>query len=341
MAFWIALVFRGTRCAGLREQECNAYEEKSLHFPNDFPDTLAGDQYQQDLEKEKVEKYNRIPASKKPNFTKYGIVSPFSCPWDLLVKEWKKGKDGNGGSDHSKTNDDTGNVNNKDVNKIDMKGAFDQVTSQSDKECRNIEKFYVLRNVKLLRKLQNICHVSRNRSQKGKLDVKNEVLNILEKDHGDSLVPVRLDMIQKGSPGQFATICVPNKEDIELLNKNKNYGGPMEPLHVDPVLVEKKVLKKQLKQKGLKQKVKVDRTLKLTSEKDEMTVRTGCRDVIGYLNSGGYSLGTGNGGGVGFVSTLALITLLRNSEASENEPIVLVRGSTSLQYRFARLSVIA
>ncbi|XP_045157725.2 ribonucleases P/MRP protein subunit POP1-like [Mercenaria mercenaria] len=350
MAFWLALVFRGARCAGLREQECNAYEEKSLLFPNDFPDSVSGCKYQQDLEKEKVDKYNRIPPSKRPNFTKYGVVSPFSCPWDLLVKEWKGREDEDTQHDKPKQTDESETDVNKEVVKVtgeignDMEavpGSKMSNSSQSNEELNKTSQFYVLRNSKLLRKLQNICQVERYRPcQKGKVDVKVDVLNTLETEHYNAVVAVRLDMVQKGCPGQFSTVCVPSKEDIEQFNKNKSYGGPVEPLHVDPVLIEKKDLQKQMKQKGLKKKVKVDRSLKLIAEKEGVTVRAGCRDVIGYLNSGGFSLGTGNGGGVGFVSSMGLVDLVRNSRESEQGPLVLVRGNSSLQYRFARLSII-
>lgn len=351
MAFWLALVFRGARCAGLRERECNAYEEKSCLFPNDFPDTLAGHQYQVDLEKERVEKYNRVPPAKRPNFTKYGVVSPFYCPWDLLVKEWNTKDEIVVGekivklSPDSKMENKNGLINvtervEDNTNGVSENNQNDTAMQDDDSnagESRTVQ-FYVLRNAKLLRQLQSMCEVQKNRwKARGN---RTDVLDTIEREHTCSIIAVRLDMVQKGSPGQFATICLPSIDDLEQFSKNKSYGGPVEPIKIDPVLIEKQKLKKEMKQKGITGKVKVDRNLKLIREKQGVVVRTGSRDVLGYLNSGGYSLGTGNGVGVGFVSSVALIKLLRTSLQSGLGPVVLVRENSSLQYRYARLSII-
>lgn len=351
MAFWVALVFRGARCAGLRERECNAHEEKSLLFPNDFPDTLSGQQYQVELEKEKVDKYNRMPPAKRSNYTKYGIVSPFYCPWELLVKEWNDLEDivteqntGNKIFDSKLENkngvisltDEVQNVTD-DVTKND-KRENTQVVAEQSLKCSKTCKFYVLRNAKVLRQLQSLCEIQNHR-QRCKVN-KADVLDVVGKDHTNAVVAVHLDMVQKGCPGQFSTICFPSTDDLEQLTKNRSYGGPVEPMHNDPVLIEKQKLKKEMKMKGVKGKAKVDRSLKLIGEKQGVTIRTQSRDVIGFLNSGGYSLGTGNGGGVGFVSSVGLIKLLRECLQSVREPVVLVRGNSTLQYRCARLSVV-
>lgn len=370
MAFWLALVYRGARCAGLRERECNAHEERCLLFPHDFPDTPLGQQHQQDLELERVEKYNRMPPSKRPNYTKYGIVSPFNCPWNLLVKEWNGKVDGKTideqnneiiSMNDSKMSDISDTVINNDAMDMgnsklhDVSGSNNCGTAELGndigglEECNEVEgttdkscMIYVLRNARLLRQLQNQCEIqNKNKYQKRKDDtVVKRVFDDLENEHNSSLVAVKLDLVLKGCSGQFSIICLPTIDDLKQFNGNKSYGGPVEPHHIDPVLAEKKELKKQMKQKGVKKKVRVDINLKLIREKGGAVVRSGCRDVIGYLNSGGYSLGTGNGGGVGFVCSLGLVKLFQECLVSELGPIVLIRGNSTLQYRFARLSVV-
>lgn len=62
------------------------------------------------------------------------------------------------------------------------------------------------------------------------------------------------------------------------------------------------------------------------------------RMTLGWVVQGDFSLATGSGEGLGFVSLVGLLqTLLRQS--ADQRGIVLLRNPTSLQYRFARLHI--
>lgn len=62
------------------------------------------------------------------------------------------------------------------------------------------------------------------------------------------------------------------------------------------------------------------------------------RMTLGWVVQGDFSLATGTGEGLGFVSLVGLLqTLLRQSV--DQQGIVLLRNPTSLQYRFARLCI--
>lgn len=62
------------------------------------------------------------------------------------------------------------------------------------------------------------------------------------------------------------------------------------------------------------------------------------RMTLGWVVQGDFSLATGTGEGLGFVSLVGLLqTLLRQSV--DQRGIVLLRNPTSLQYRFARLQI--
>ena len=69
------------------------------------------------------------------------------------------------------------------------------------------------------------------------------------------------------------------------------------------------------------------------------TVRQSCnREIIGYVNRGGFCLSSGRGAGMGFVAATGLCQLLKET-LHNSQTVVLVRAPHSLQYRFAYLSV--
>ncbi|KAL9980334.1 hypothetical protein ACROYT_G008906 [Oculina patagonica] len=88
MAFWIAFVYRGARTGALQESQTLALEQGVLFFPNDFPDTPAGEAHNKKLKEDGEAKYKRYPPAKRPNYDKLGARSPFSPPWRELVKDW-------------------------------------------------------------------------------------------------------------------------------------------------------------------------------------------------------------------------------------------------------------
>lgn len=59
MAFWIPIVYQCARVGGYRESQMVACEKKELHFPEDFPDTEAGKEFEIMQNDELKEKYFR------------------------------------------------------------------------------------------------------------------------------------------------------------------------------------------------------------------------------------------------------------------------------------------
>lgn len=325
MPLWLALVYRGARCGGLNELENVAHESRTVLFPNSYPDTKAGAEQEIEKEKELVEKYNRVPPAKRVNYTKLNTISPFRCPWECLIIELDKMV--SEASVHSKHiasgSGDTANLDNVKGN-VNDKALGEQI-------------FFVLRSAKTLRQLERLCNSEKSQTNKGASQI--TVDTVLDSNFNKALIPVRLEVNHRGCPGQFSMICIPSKGDLNKLEKDKNYGGPLEPPSPDPVLEKKAKLKKEMKEKGIKKKVEVDRTLKMLSEKDNIKVNAVSRKVIGYMSSGGYTFGKGNAGGLGFVAALGLKDLLLGSKPKSG-PTVLVRDTMSLQYRFAKLSIL-
>lgn len=125
MAFWIALVYRGTKPVGLREQHSLAFEAGDLTFPDSCPDTPSGVDISLSRATELSSAYSRRPPAKRCNYDKMGVMAPFHCPWLELVQGWM-GTDEGG-----------------------KRGQF----------------FYCVRSRKLLRLLNDVCAGVRARSE--------------------------------------------------------------------------------------------------------------------------------------------------------------------------------
>lgn len=75
----------GARTGGLRETESIAFEMGECFLP---PDSEAGSENEKRIDSELRERYFKLPPSKRVNYVKLGINSPFICPWKLLLKDW-------------------------------------------------------------------------------------------------------------------------------------------------------------------------------------------------------------------------------------------------------------
>ncbi|KPJ07223.1 hypothetical protein RR48_07639 [Papilio machaon] len=83
--FWQTLVMFGGRAGGLRETESIAFEMGENFLP---PDSEAGSLEEKRIEQQLKERYFRRPPSKRVNYQKLGVNSPFICPWRILLSDW-------------------------------------------------------------------------------------------------------------------------------------------------------------------------------------------------------------------------------------------------------------
>lgn len=85
MAFFQQLTYTGTRVAGQRERQTQAFEAGTAYFPSDYPSTSA---YKIHIsaraEKEKA-KWARTPAAKRVNYRKLGTRSPWIPDWEVVL----------------------------------------------------------------------------------------------------------------------------------------------------------------------------------------------------------------------------------------------------------------
>ncbi|EDR13388.1 uncharacterized protein LACBIDRAFT_230763 [Laccaria bicolor S238N-H82] len=85
MAFFSSLIFTGTRVAGQRERQTQAYEAGTVYFPWDYPFTAAYTTYSMDREKQERESWERKPPAKRVNYDKLGTISPWKADWATLL----------------------------------------------------------------------------------------------------------------------------------------------------------------------------------------------------------------------------------------------------------------
>lgn len=158
---------------------------------------------------------------------------------------------------------------------------------------------------------------------------------------------VRLRLLSKGQPALHAMVCVPTVSDLQLLLKDGRSSGPLEPLHKDHI------------KNMLKRKHKASHTSKDSSSTPHTNVSEALpvglirgvwpqplpsvlshcsRLTLGWVQNGDFSLATGCGEALAYISVSGLLhTLLQQPQ--EQRGVVLLRNPSSLQYRYAQIIV--
>ncbi|KAL4597369.1 ribonucleases P/MRP protein subunit POP1 [Arapaima gigas] len=321
MAFWVPLVYRGVRVGGLQEALKHSQNKGAPHFPHDYPDCPSGMRFLQELEAKLCETYKRRPPAKRPNYIKHGCLAPFLCPWQQLCEEWE----------------------------VIVKE--EDPTCPQPQEVMSPTRFSVLRNRKVLRQLSAWCKPTTSRGQRSRPPAQPEELSPQRavsvcRAHCSSLVWVRVSLLKRGRPALHAMICVPTPEDLALLRRDPASCGPLEPRHTDHFKSRVKRRKKASVAGGrseeLKETAEPPQTPSITHglwPEPLPSVTSHCsRVTLGWATHGDFSMTTGCGEALGFVSLTGLLHALPQQPA-ELRGTVLLRNPASLQYRFAKLTV--
>lgn len=85
MAFFKPLVFAGARVIGLNNIYELYFESTIPCYPYDYIETKTYNNYIEERAKIEEEKYNKKPLSKRPNYEKLGIMSPFRPPFEAYL----------------------------------------------------------------------------------------------------------------------------------------------------------------------------------------------------------------------------------------------------------------
>uniref|UniRef100_A0A7N8YC96 POP1 homolog, ribonuclease P/MRP subunit n=1 Tax=Mastacembelus armatus TaxID=205130 RepID=A0A7N8YC96_9TELE len=347
MAFWVPLVYRGVRIGGLNMSLKHSQNKGAPHFPNDYPDCPAGIGFQEEQEAELLDKFKRRPPAKRTNFIKHGCLAPFRCPWQQLVEEWEliteERREERKGDSQTQATTDTDKV------------TEEEMTLHPDITVTKPQsRFIVLRNRKCLRLLSGWCRPTTSKGQRscraGDMTPLNSsaVLQIL-KEHGMTLVWVRVSLLSKGKPELHAMVCVPNTEDLNMLSRESGRCGPQEPPHRNHFKSRIKRSKKGTKKVAMSSGTTEAKGSNLPPSSSDLifglwpdplpSITSHCsRVTLGWVTQGDFSLSAGCGEALGFVSVAGLLNTLL-SQPVEHRGMVLLRNPISLHYRFAKINI--
>ncbi|XP_050403536.1 ribonucleases P/MRP protein subunit POP1 isoform X1 [Patella vulgata] len=193
-------------------------------------------------------------------------------------------------------------------------------------EAKNRE-LNVLRNKRVLRLIaKTIEQKSKMLTSKSIAQNLNACMKQLEnliKDSVNTLVPVQIKMDSRGLPLRCAGLYIPNLDDLSKIKQDRKYGGPKEKPHPDP---------NKNKSKDKKQRNSEFKASKVGLDEND-------RSVIGFMNSGRFIFGQGQGSGIAFCSLIGLYHLIKSIPQGDKLR-VLVRNPSSLQYRFASVVIL-
>lgn len=229
---------------------------------------------------------------------------------------------------------------------------------------KNSNSKFVLRNIKVLAQLHNLTLKLKKKVDVDKL--KTEFL-----DFQNCLVPIRLDISQKGVLKPNSHICLPTSDDLSNIG-NQNYLGPVEKMHKDSnafkrktYRLEHKKLLRSLRRKRVLEKKKrsvlckrnkrkisptsqivkeyLNQMKKLWIPEEQLPLKHSCeRIILGFLYKSHYSFIKSKYTGIGYMSGPALLELFNFWSISKASlPYVLVRNPSTNQYRYAFLSIIS
>ncbi|KAF7314186.1 hypothetical protein MKEN_00890800 [Mycena kentingensis (nom. inval.)] len=85
MAFWSSLVFTGTRVAGQRERQVQAFEAGTGYFPHDYPLCPMYEVVSNEKAEEERARWERTPPAKRHNYKASGTRSPWRADWEVVL----------------------------------------------------------------------------------------------------------------------------------------------------------------------------------------------------------------------------------------------------------------
>ncbi|KAM3966154.1 LOW QUALITY PROTEIN: POP1 ribonuclease P/MRP subunit [Aphomia sociella] len=295
--FWQTLIMFGARSGSLRETESLAFEMGECYLP---PDSDAGNEEEKRIHLELKNKYFNLPPSKRVNYIKLGINSPFICHWKMLLKDWCN------------------------IEKSCLPDNFfilrDRGLLMKFQDCVNRKQ-----ELPQFEHTED-CLVAVYIRIANKGCLKKHALICLP-EHDDHININMLTEIQHNDPN-------------EKLRKEKRleHKANIKRFRRQRIKLKKKscVIQKSNKQRKQEPSEYVKAMRELWLPADIKSVRHSCsKQVMGYLTQAGFSFSEARTCGVGYVAYNALNTLLKTGQNQ-----ILVRNTTSRKYRPANLEII-
>lgn len=235
----------------------------------------------------------------------------------------------------------------------------------------DVDDFYILRDLEFLLFLQeSICLQSSSKNKsRNYLFARARQIDIRSlNEYKNCLVRIKVSMMGKGSPKEFAIVCMPTSDDLEKLSNDCRWTGPVEKCHADPnencrrvsrkshLMLLKRLRRQRVRQKkALRTSVTLEKCMEqlkssshreiISMQAEKMSklylpecpeVRYSCdREVMGYLTIGHFSFFHAKGIGIGYVALPSLIEMI-----NKKSNVVLIRNTGTRQYRLATLNIL-
>ncbi|XP_062841503.1 ribonucleases P/MRP protein subunit POP1 [Trichomycterus rosablanca] len=369
MAFWIPLVYRGVRVGGLHMSLKHSQNKGVPHFPHDYPDCPAGHRFQEQQELELLAKFKRYPPSKRTNYIKHGCLAPFRCPWQQLVEEWDEivkqdksvqmeGVTPHTGDCQTSTSAFTVLRSRRTLRQLSIccqppSGAqrvqrggsapslstlFDTAQQGDRRRCLLWVRVCILgkgrpalHSMLCIPTADDLQYLRKDRRCSGPM----------EPQHKDHLYPLLKRRSKKCKATSHDSVLKQDgtsshlKDDSSAMSKTEPEKSDLVSLgeaNPDPAPADKlnSVSDSSDSFTGLVRGLWNDPLPSVTSHCSRVT--------LGWVTQGDFSLATGQGEALGFVSLTGFLHMLHNQPA-DLRGIVLLRNPSSLQYRYARLHV--
>ena len=259
MAFWVALVYRGARASGVKELEKCSLESQLLHFPQDFPDTATGKQYNSEQRKQLEAHYLKRPPAKRVNYGKLLVPTPFHVRWEDLVYSWSKKvtsdlfTGGDGISEEEEEEASPPLAKRARLEGGDKASKFGvsrtspcSTASSLSAYHGNHGEIYVLRAKQDLNSLRLfitsvLAGLKRSAGAVVSADtavcgifsasVQNFTIDSLLEEHVNSLVPVRVNILHSGTLHGLDCLSLPSPADLQSVasaDLSEPFSGPVE-----------------------------------------------------------------------------------------------------------------
>ncbi|XP_014664368.1 PREDICTED: ribonucleases P/MRP protein subunit POP1-like [Priapulus caudatus] len=315
MAFWVGLVYRGARAAGLRECTACCWERGVPSFPDGYPDTEAARIHQTKVREKLEMEYFRRPPDKRPKLYQVWIVSHVQLPL-----KHPRGRVGKERFYVLRSQRDLQTLSQLD------KRLKTSPTLDNESQQRSIDKMDAV----LQHHVSAIVAVRLKMLQRG--------------------TPNRFATICLPSPDDLERLLKDKQYGGPLEQRHKDVSTPK----LKALLAEhKKIARKKAKMAAASTGEAAKRCgggaadggARVAASRREMfgdvagVVGHCCRDAMGFVIAGNFSFTVGGGCAVGFCSVAGLVEAAR---AQQRSPplVVLVRNPASLQYRFAKLDIL-
>ena len=200
-------------------------------------------------------------------------------------------------------------------NTVSIKKA---VLQNGDSERINLDtnlQFNVIRRLSTRRRLQDIIlslNQSKMRRHQRNSISNEEIIEYLTRTIAmcpRSLLCLNLRPLTKGCLQENAMIYIPTCKDLIEFQRNNSYGGPVEKVHK-------------------------------CNNYPSSVIGQSSRDAIGWVTSGEFSFARGQGSAIGFCTFPGFCEVITRTLQLGCSPVVLVRNTSTFQYRFANVIVV-